>query len=158
MNQEPRWLDSSEMRAWHPLVVSGMHMFAALDRDLRDAFDITLLDHGILLMLSDTPAGLTMGHLAEQFGVEASVITYRISRMQDSGLVTRRRRDGDRRHVHAQITRAGKKLCDRMGPVHVESVRRHFFDHVPRKDLPALADAYDRLYRSQHTPPGEETQ
>lgn len=152
MSDEPRWLDPAEMSAWHPLVVSGMHLFAALDRDLRDAFDVTLLDHGILLMLQNTLSGLTMGHLAEQFGVEASVITYRVRRMEERGLATRQRRDGDRRLVHARITRSGQRLCDRIGPAHADSVRRHFFDHVPRKDLPALADAFDRLYRSQHTP------
>ncbi|MGV8968522.1 MAG: MarR family winged helix-turn-helix transcriptional regulator, partial [Cellulomonas sp.] len=134
---------------WHPLVVSGLHLFADLDRDLREAFDITLLDHGILLMLRNTPDGLTMGHLAAQFGVEASVITYRIGRMQHRELVTRQRHPGDRRLVHAQITDAGQKLCDLMGPVHVASVRSHFFDHIPREDLPALADAFERLYRSQ---------
>ena len=137
------------MDAWAPLVVSGMHLFAALDRDLREAFDVTLLDHGILLMLRATRSGLTMGHLAAQFGVEASVITYRVRRMEERGLATRQRAERDRRVVHARITRAGQRLCDLMGPVHVASVRRHFFDHVPREDLPALADAFDRLYKSQ---------
>ncbi len=70
------------MAAWHPFVVAGMHLFAALDRDLREALDLTLLDHGILLMVRDTPAGLTMGHLAQQFGTEASVLTYRIQPME----------------------------------------------------------------------------
>jgi hypothetical protein len=121
MATEPRWLDETEMAAWHSLVVAGMHMFAALDRDLRDAFDVTLLGHGILLMLRNNSEGLTMGHRASQFGTEASV-----------------------------ITKAGERLCDRMGPVHVKSVRANFLDHVPRKDLPAVGDAFDLLYAAQH--------
>ncbi|MEI6361847.1 MAG: MarR family transcriptional regulator [Actinomycetes bacterium] len=153
MATEPRWLDKTEMAAWHSLVVAGMHMFAALDRDLRDAFDVTLLDHGILLMLRNSPDGLTMGHLAGQFGTEASVITYRVKRLEKKGLAERRRCDDDRRLVHAVITRAGEKLCDRMGPVHVASVRSHFLDYVPRKDLPAVGDAFDHLYAAQHRDP-----
>jgi DNA-binding MarR family transcriptional regulator len=153
MASEPRWLDKTEMAAWHSLVVAGMHMFAALDRDLRDAFDVTLLDHGVLLMLRNSPEGLTMGHLAGQFGTEASVITYRVQRLEKKGLVERRRRDDDRRLVHALVTKAGEKLCDRMGPVHVESVRAHFLDHVPRKDLPAVGEAFDHLYAAQHRGP-----
>ena len=153
MASEPRWLDETEMGAWHSLVVAGMHMFAALDRDLRDAFDITLLDHGILLMLLNSPDGLTMGHLAVQFGTEGSVITYRIGRLENKGFVTRQRRDDDRRLVHAVISRAGVKLCARIGPVHVESVRAHFLDHVPRKDLRAIGDAFDHLYAAQHPAP-----
>jgi DNA-binding MarR family transcriptional regulator len=90
-----------------------------------------------------------MGHLSGQFGVEPSVITYRISRLSERGWVKRVRPDGDRRVVLAVLTRGGEKLCDRMGPVHVESVRRHYLDHVPCQDLPALADAFGRLYAAQ---------
>jgi hypothetical protein len=36
-----------------------------------------------------------------------------------------------------------------MGPVHAASVRRHFLDHVPRRDLTALADAFAHLYSAQ---------
>ena len=155
MAAEPRWLDETEMAAWHSLVVAGMHMFAALDRDLREAFDVTLLDHGILLMLRNSPGGLTMGHLAAQFGTEASVITYRVQRLENKALVTRQRRADDRRLVHAVITRQGEKLCDRMGPVHVGSVRARFLDHVPRKDLRAIGDAFDHLYAAQQADPAD---
>lgn len=42
-----------------------------------------------------------MGHLASQFGTEASVITYRINRMERRGLVLRTRRESNRREVLA---------------------------------------------------------
>jgi len=149
-----RWLDEQEMAAWGPFVVATMHLHAQLERDLKKAFDVTLLDHGILLMLQNTKSGLTMGHLANQFGTEASVITYRIARLSDRGWVKRVRSDTDRREVLAVITRQGEKLCDRMGPVHVESVRRHYLDHVPRRDLSALADAFAHLYAAQRSAEG----
>ncbi len=155
MNQEPRWLDEQEMAVWSPLVVATMHLHAQLERDLKRAFDVTLLDHGILLMLRNTPDGLTMGHLAAQFGTEASVITYRINRLEARGLATRTRRESDRREVLARLTKAGEGLCDRMGPVHVASVREHFLDHVPRRDLPNLADAFHRLYQAQRLEAGK---
>lgn len=143
------WLDEQEMAAWGPLVVSTMHLHAQLERDLKRAFDVTLLDHGILLMLRHTPEGLTMGHLAGQFGTEASVITYRVKRLEERRLVSRAPRATNRREVLASITEAGRALCDQMGPVHAASVRQHFLDHVPRRDLAALADAFQHLYRAQ---------
>jgi DNA-binding MarR family transcriptional regulator len=149
MTQDPRWLDDAERAAWGPFVVATMHLHAQLERDLKSKFDVTLLDHGILLMLRNTREGLTMGHLSGQFGVEPSVITYRISRLSERGWVKRVRPDADRRLVLAVITRSGEKLCDRMGPVHVDSVRQHYLDHVPPEDLPALADAFGRLYAAQ---------
>ena len=150
------------MAAWSPFVVATMHLHAELERDLKAAFDVTLLDHGILLMLrhsasgvrlppavSGATGGLTMGHLAAQFGTEASVITYRVKRLEGRDLVTRERGEPDRREVYVRITAVGERLCEQMGPVHVASVRRHFLDHIPRRDLPALADAFTRLYRAQ---------
>ena len=149
MTEDVAWLDPVEMAAWGPLVVATMHLHAKLDDDLKRAFDVTLLDHGILLMLRNTPEGLTMGRLATQFGTEASVITYRLARLETRDLATRTRDDVDRRIVLARITPAGERLCDEMGPVHVASVRRHFLDHVPRRDLAAIADAFESLYVAQ---------
>lgn len=149
MAEDVRWLDEQEMAAWHSFVVAGMHLFAALDRDLREALDLTLLDHGILLMLRNTPEGLTMGHLAAQFGTEASVITYRIERMEGRGLAVRHRNRGDRRLVAVNITSAGESMCDAAGPVHVASVRRHFMDHVPRSALPVIAKVFSGIYTAQ---------
>ena len=144
-----RWLDDKEMAAWKPFVVSSMHLMAQLERDLKRVFDVTLLDHGLLLMLRNSPSGLTMGHLANQFGTEASVITYRLIRLEKRGLAKRLRGERDSREVHARITAAGEELCDLMGPVHITSVRSHFIDHVPRRDLAAIADAFERLYEAQ---------
>lgn len=152
MTEQVRWLDESEMAAWHPFVVAGMHLFAALDRDLREALDLTLLDHGILLMLRNAPDGLTMGHLAQQFGTEASVITYRVERMEGRVLATRERNRDDRRLVAATITSAGESICDAAGPVHVASVRKHFMDHVPRPALPVIAEVFAGLYAMQRQP------
>lgn len=149
MAQPTQWLNDDEMAAWAPFVVATMHLHAQLERDLKAEFDVTLLDHGIMLMLRNSSEGLTMGHLAGQFGVEPSVVTYRISRLADQGYVKRVRPTDDRRIVLAVITRKGENLCDRMGPVHVDSVRRHYLDHIPPGDLPALADAFSRLYAAQ---------
>ena len=149
MAEDVQWLDDQEMAAWHPLVIAGMHLFAALDRDLRESLDLTLLDHGILLMLRNAPDGLTMGHLALQFGTEASVITYRIQRMERRGLAIRHRNRGDRRLVAAHITAAGESMCDAAGPIHVASVRRHFMDHVPRSALPVIAKVFSGIYTAQ---------
>jgi len=149
MTEPVVWLDKQEIAAWGPFVVATMHLQAQLERDLKRSFDVTLLDHGILLMLRNTPEDLTMGHLASQFGTEASVITYRVNRLEQRGLALRTRRETNRREVLARITKAGVRLCDRMGPVHATSVRRHFLDHVPRRDLPAIADAFQRLYNAQ---------
>ncbi len=136
MDEETRWLDEREMAAWKPCVVSSMHLMAQLERDLKRVFDVTLLDHGILLMLRHSGAGLTMGHLADQFGTEASVITYRLDRLEKRGLAQRSRGEKDSRQVHARITAVGAELCDLLlGPVHITSVRKHFIDHVPREKI-----------------------
>jgi len=127
-------------------VVGQRHVTAPDQND----FNETAVDHGILLMLRNAPAGLTMGHLAAQFGTEASVITYRIKRMEGRGLAIRHRDRGDGRLVAVHITAAGEFISDAAGPVHVASVRRHFMDHVPRSALPVMATVFSDLYGAQH--------
>ncbi len=117
-----------------------------------DALDLTLLDHGILLMPRNAPHGLTMGHLAQQFGTEASVITYRLKRMEGRGLATCERNRDDHRLVAASITAAGDSMCDAAGPLHVASVRNHFMDHVPRSGPPVIADVFAGVYAAQQQP------
>lgn len=96
------------------------------------------------------PDGGPSPGLAQQFGTVASVITYRIERMERRGLAIRHRNRGDRRLVPANITAAGESMCDAAGPVHVASVRRHFMEHVPRSALPVMAKTFSGLYSAQH--------
>ena len=144
-----RWLDSAEMLVWESFVISTMNLFSILDDELKRRFDITHLDYGLLTQMSATADGRRMSDLAAMFGVDPSVVTYRIGRMEKRDLVTRSVCPTDGRGILAKITGEGRRLLDQAAPMHVESVRALFFDHLDRDDFEVLARSFGRIREAQ---------
>lgn len=55
---------------------------------------------------------LTLGELAELEAVQPPTITAAVDRLENDGLVQRRRDPNDRRVTHVQITAAGRRLLE----------------------------------------------
>ncbi len=137
------------MEVWEPFVVATMNLFAMLDAELKEAFDITHLDYGLLTQMSRRPGGRRMSDLADTFGVDPSVVTYRVGRMEQRNLAKRVECPTDRRGVLAVLTDAGRRLLEEAAPMHVASVRRLFLDQLDRADYPALGGSFRRIRGSQ---------
>ncbi len=146
MSSEPRWLDSEEAAAWLPFVVTTMRLFAALEHELRDEFDISHLDYGVLSQLSfDGERPRRMSELARRFGVGPSVMTYRVDRLEGQGFVERVPVGDDGRGVAIELTPAGSELLERAAPAHVTTVRELFVDRLEPHHLSALAEVFGML-------------
>ena len=143
------WLDPEEAGLWEPYVLSTLNLFAAIDAELKRDFDIIHLDYGVLNQLVSNPGGVRMSDLAVMFGVDPSVITYRVSRMERRGLVERVSVPSDGRGVLAVVTAEGKALMEDAAPKHVATVRDQFLAHVDRGDLPVLTRAFERIRANQ---------
>ena len=130
-------------------MVSTMNLFSMLGDELKRAFDITHLDYGFLTLLSGTPGGRRMSDLAQIFGVDPSVVTYRIGRMEDRDLASRVVCPTDGRGVLAVITEEGQHLVEKAAAIHVETVRTLFLDHIDPAHYEALAASFSQIRRSQ---------
>jgi DNA-binding MarR family transcriptional regulator len=62
--------------------------------------------------------------------------------MEIKDLVRREDCEGDKRGTFAVITGHGLATIERVAPSHVDSVRRHFMDHIPEERLGVLTDTY----------------
>src|SRR5688572_3460395 len=64
--QEPRWLDEGEMRAWRTYVNGSSMLMDRLHRELQDTHGVSLADYEILVRLSEQPNHrMRMTQLAE---------------------------------------------------------------------------------------------
>jgi DNA-binding MarR family transcriptional regulator len=143
---EPKWLTEREMAAWRAYISTSSRLLASLDHDLMAARDLNSIDYGVLVGLSEAPDGaVRMSKLAEISGVDPSVMTYRISRMEKRGLVERRTCPEDRRGVLAVISEEGRRMLAELAPTHVAAVRERFIDRLSTDDLDTLADIFGRL-------------
>jgi DNA-binding MarR family transcriptional regulator len=141
-----RWLDEDEMRAWRGLVETMTAVEAATEADLVAGHGITAGDYGVLVNLSEAPEhAMRMCDLAARQHLSPSGLTRRLDGLVKLGFVTRVPSPDDRRVMLAQLTRRGAEALEAAAPDHVESVRRHFLDHLSRTQIRQLGEAFERL-------------
>lgn len=144
-------IGDEEMAAWRPFVITATSVVSALDAEMRAAFDISHLDHGMLAVLEVQPGRQArMTDLARTFCVDPSNITYRVRRLEKRGLVERAGCPTDRRVVYARLTDRGAQLMRDAWPMHAAGIRRHFLDHVTPDQLPVIAEVFIRIVEAQH--------
>lgn len=83
---------------------------------------------------------LSIGHIAESFGIGAAAASGYVERIERHGLLERRHRTDDRRVVECHLTDAGGKLLDDMAGGRTEVMRRALRVLTPNE----LAE-FDRL-------------
>lgn len=142
--------DRGEHALWRVLFMSMIHLLNTVEADVKADSDLTLLDLGTLFALSHAADGRPMGQVAALFGVDPSVITYRVKRLETRGYVTRRPSSTDGRMIHAHITDDGRRALRSSRSAMLDSARVNFFSHLDPADLPALHDALVRLQAAQH--------
>lgn len=141
------WLTQVEMRAWRAYIESVGDLFAALERDLA-ALGLSLGDYQVLVYLSEaTDDSMRMCDLAEALHLSPSGLTRRLDGLVQAGNVIRRPSPLDGRVMMAVLTPAGRALLAESAPHHVDSVRRHVFDHLAPDDVDAMARIFEAIGR-----------
>ena len=77
-------------------------------KPMLDRMGITYPQFLVLLTLSESDEGMTIGAIAERLALEPSTITPLAKRMEAAGLVVRLRNPEDERQVRVQLTAAGR--------------------------------------------------
>ncbi len=141
----PKWLNSSEMKAWRQYIIASRRLLDALDEDLS-AHDLSMADYEVLAQLSDAPdRTMRMSELAEVAMISRSRLSHRIKVMEREGWVRREACPDDKRGSFAIMTPKGWKAIVAAAPDHVASVRSRFLDVLDREDQKALAEIFDRV-------------
>ena len=137
-NEEPRWLEAEQQRAWRAFLLGTTLLLDRLDDDLRRHHGASMVEYEILVRLSESDGRLRMAQLADALAHSRSRVTHTIKRMEDADLVQRTDSPDDKRGVVAVITDAGRRLLEEMAPTHVAGVRDHFVDIADPADFEAL--------------------
>lgn len=78
-------------------------------KPMLDAMGVTYPQYLVLSAL-DEHDGLSVGAIADRLALESSTVTPPIKRMEQAGLLERRRSKEDERQVHVFLTDVGRKL------------------------------------------------
>ena len=134
---------------WRALFMSMTRLLNTVESDMKVDHDFTLVDLGILLALSHAEDAMPMGGLAARFGVDPSVITYRLKRLEARGLAVRSAGAIDRRFTFARSTEAGRSaMLDALVSM-LDSADRHLISRLEPAEIPVLTRAFQRLYEAQ---------
>ena len=143
---EPRWLDGAEARAWRGYLRMHSRLWAELGRELVRDSGLSVTDYDVLVILSETAGHrLRMRELGAQLLWEKSRLSHHVTRMERRGLVSREDCPTDARGAFVALTPAGLRAIEDAAPAHVGNVRRHFFDHLSREQVEALAGIADAV-------------
>ena len=97
------------------LYAASRRMTAAY-RPLLDALDLTYPQYIVMLVLWEQD-GLTVRELGERLQLDSGTLTPLLKRLEQAGLLGRRRRQSDEREVEITLTNAGRKLRERAAEV-----------------------------------------
>lgn len=112
-----------DLSTWLRLLACSNLMLNRLRRNLRHEFGMTLPTFDILAQIARPPLEPTMGELSERLMVSKGSVTDLIERLERRDLVTRRSDPHDGRVQHVTLTARGKRLLERIIPVHDRWIR-----------------------------------
>ncbi len=140
-------LSPPELAAWRGLLRSHAAVVRDLDAELRTNHDLSLHEYEVLLTLAGAPEGrMRMSDLATEVVLSQSGLTRLVDRLVRDGFVVRRRCDGDRRGLNAELTDAGRLRYTEARVTHLAGVRKRFLGHFDEAELETLGRFWERVF------------
>ncbi len=139
MDDDTRWLDADEQRAWLRLAGVMLKLAPALDSQLQRDAGMTHFEYLCLAMLSQADdRTLRMSELAAQVNASLSRLSHVVKKLEQRGWVERQPSPDSRRVTLARLTDDGLRELVTTAPGHVETVRSLVFDGLDPADVAAL--------------------
>lgn len=127
-------LSPHELRVWHAFKLMGEDVMRRVERDIAEATGLSGPDFGVLVRLGACGQGeLRQQTLAESLGWHKSRLSHQLTRMEQRGLIERRK--GDERIVLVVLTRQGRKKLEAARPIHAGSVRRNLLARLTEEQI-----------------------
>ncbi len=134
-------LSPAEESLWRALMVIVKALPRHLDTDLIRGAGLTASEYTTIMHLSAPNGELRMNDLAGATGLSASRMTRLVDDLQSRSLVTKEASSTDARGNVARLMPRGMAKLRAAWPVHLESVRTRFFDHVVATSKEVVAHA-----------------
>lgn len=133
-------------------MLSILRTAAVLDHELAEAlkpFGITPTQHNVLRILRGAgAAGLCGREVAERMVASVPDVPRMLERLEAMHYITRERDPGDRRHVTARITTAGRQMLAKVTP-ELEAVQERRLGRLSTRTLTGLIEGLAAIRESR---------
>lgn len=137
-----------ELAVWREYVETAEAIRQALAAGLQATSGVSPGDYAVLLALSESEGHrLRSSALAEGIGWERSRLSHHLGRMENRGLICRRKSGNDSRGAEVELTDDGARTFRASSAPHLRLVRRYFIDAIAPEDLEAVGRVTKGLRR-----------
>ena len=137
-----------ELAVWREYVETAEALRQALAAGLQSTSGVSPGDYAVLLALSEAHGHkLRSSVLAEGIGWERSRLSHHLGRMENRGLIRRRKSGSDSRGAEVELTDDGARTFRASSAPHLRLVRRFFIDALEPEDLEAIGRVAKSLRR-----------
>lgn len=144
---------ADELRAWRCFAAAVRPFLDGLERRVRREAGLPGSYVEILARLAEAPdRALRMSRLAGTSAFSPSRLSHAVARLEEAGLVRRRRLDGDRRGTVVELTDGGAERLRAATPGYAAAVREHLLgplDGEQRRALLGLGETLGRAARGR---------
>jgi DNA-binding MarR family transcriptional regulator len=135
-----------ELRIWRVFLESSYALIDILDAELQEEAELNLRWYDVLVNLEEAERPVRMNELAARILASKSGLTRVIDRMEDAGMVQRRRPPHDRRCVEVVMTPTGGEALQAARRVHRRGIQEHFAQHLDEQQFAALRDVLANVH------------
>lgn len=147
----------AELAVWREYVETAEGLRQALTSGLQSTSGVSPGDYSVLLALSEADGNrMRSSLLAEKIGWERSRLSHHLGRMENRGLIRRRRAGNDSRGAEIELTDEGARTFRSASASHLRLVHRLFVDALTPEELEAAGVVAASLRRHlEHVRSGE---
>ncbi|MFI0424404.1 MarR family winged helix-turn-helix transcriptional regulator [Spongiactinospora sp. 9N601] len=131
--------------AWRGFLLTHDRIWRSIEAGLAP-LNVSMAEYSVLSLLGEAgEKGMRMSDLAERRLMSTGGFTRLADRLEQRGLIERRRSAADGRGFDVTLTTEGRALLRKAWRQQYQDLHRLFFDRLDDDDLRALAGIWDRL-------------
>ncbi|MBX8643879.1 MAG: MarR family transcriptional regulator [Thermoplasmata archaeon] len=136
--------NESALSAWSEFIDAARMLKKEFDRNLSQ-FGISFIEFKILSLLNEK-GPTSMVNIAEELILTKAGVTLLTDRLEERHLLSRTRREGDRRLIYIELTSEGRDILRRAGKSHSLLVER-MLSSLSSDDIARLAEITKKIVR-----------
>lgn len=140
-------ISPQELDAWRGFRRMAEIVSGRIAQDITRATGLSGSDFGVLMQLDEAEDGRRRQRDLQAFlEWDKTRLSHQLTRMASRGLIERESGEGN--VVNICMTQEGRQQLAAARPIHIESVRKHFIDHLAQDDLANLQVITRKLRRA----------
>jgi DNA-binding MarR family transcriptional regulator len=142
-------LDTLQNSVWRLFMIANVKLLNCIGDKFSQAGLPTMDWYDVLFTLTEAPDHcLRLSDLAEKVLLSRSNLTHLVDRLENAGLLYRKRCPKDRRGTYAVITEPGLAMQQKMWAVYAAGIAEYFGSQLDEAELKMMKQVLERMIKA----------